>query len=278
MTAVHLSSAAEHVRLLDQHEALVSLVKGRIVHAPVTAPRNVLEVGCGTGVVTRYLAARFPTATSVQGIDLCPVPTDPSDSSSNNLSFIQGNFRTLAGADPRLGYGTMDLVYSRLLLCGMTDWPGYVRTMYAMLKPNGWADFGDFVEDVFYANAERGQPRDDWEWLRAIRAGGLRKGLDLDCGHNIEGYMREVGFVDIEKWEYKVPLWREGIKEEERRLAEHLTDDRWGLYWHMLPRMLEGMGYDDEAIGRLRGEMKKDMRAEEGKWEVFTVTVGKKPA
>ena len=159
----------------------------------------------------------------------------------------------------------------------MTDWPGYVRSMFAMLKPNGWADFGDYVEDTFYSDESHGQPREDWEWLRALRAGGLKKGLDLDCGLNIEGYMREAGFVDIQRWEYRVPLWREGIREEERRIAEHLIDDRWGLYWHMLPRMLDGMGYSVEEIDRLRSEMRRDLRAEEGKQQMFAVTVGRKP-
>lgn len=174
----------------------------------------------------------------------------------------------------------MDLVYSRLLLCGMTDWPGYVKDMYAMLAPGGWAEFGDYIEDIFYADG-RCQPRDDWEWLRAIRLGGLRKGLDLDCGSHIPQYMRDAGFTDIQRWEYTVPLSMEATAEggkypEARGCADNLVDDRWGLYWHMLPRMLEGGGYDAEGIERLRGEMRWDMRDEVGKYEIFSVTVGRK--
>lgn len=281
LTAISLTSAAEHARLLDQHNALVALVKGRIVHAPITAPTTILEVGCGTGVITRYLATHFPPTTHVYGIDLCPVPSSPTDASLPNLTFILGNFRTLAGKDPRLQPNTFDLVYSRLLLCGMTDWPGYVRDMFAMLKPGGWADFGDYIEDVFYTDA-RCQPREDWEWLRAIRLGGDRKGLDLDCGANVRRYMQEAGFVDIERWEYRVPLWKKvtedrGEQVEARLVADNLIGDKWGLHWHMLPRMLEGMGYGEEGIGRLREEMRVDKRDEEGKYQLFFVTVGRKP-
>lgn len=268
-----MPSTTEHTRLLYQHNALVSLVKGRIVHAPIESPDKILEVGCGTGIVTRYLATHFPTASSVTGVDLCSVPSEPTDASLN-LHFIQGDFRELAGTDDRLQYNSMSFVYSRLLLCGMTDWQGYVCEMFSMLQPGGWAEFGDFVEDIFYTD-RRGRPRN--EWLQAIRDGGLRKGLDLDCGTNINSYMEKAGFVDVQRWEYQVPLWRDETRPETRLMTELMIDDRWGLYWHMLPKMLEGMGYDEKAIGKLREEMKWDMRDEEGKYQLFTVTIGRKP-
>lgn len=180
-------------------------MKGRIVHALVSFPFKIFDIGCGTGVITRYLATKFTSATAVCGIDLCPVPFESMDTSQKNLSFIQGNSHNLTGKDSHLLYGSMDLVYSRLLLCGMTDWPGYVRETCGMLRPSGWAEFGDFVENFWYTDG-RSKPVNDWEWLRAIRAGGLRKGLDLDCGLNIREYMEDAGFVDIRRWEYRVPI------------------------------------------------------------------------
>lgn len=43
----------------------------------------------------------------------------------------------------------------------------------------------------------------------------------------------------------------------------------------MIPRMCEGLGYDEEGIGRLREEMRRNMGNEEGKYQVFSVTVGR---
>lgn len=148
----------------------------------------------------------------------------------------------------------MDLACSRLLLHGMTDWTLYVHDMFNMLKPGGWSDFGDHVEDIFYA-ANRSQPRDDWECLRAIGAGGLRKGLDLDCGTHIQQYLKAVRFVDIQRWEYRVPIWMDvtrdgGEQPEARQCADSMIDNKWG----------QGMGYDEEGIGRLKKEMLCDMR------------------
>ena len=269
----------ERSRLLEQHNCVVALVKGRMVHAPVTDPGIVLDVGCGTGVVTRYLSARFPTAQHVYGIDISLVPVQPGDESASNLSFIRGNFRTLAGMDARLRFASADFVFSRMLLCGMTDWPGYVGDVLKMLKPGCWAEMGDYVENFFYSD-NRSRPREEWEWLRSIRAGGARLGLDLDCGLTIRRYMEEAGFVDIQRWEYRIPYWRGAVKEhpETSKMTEFMIGDKWGLYWHMLPKLINGMGYSEDNVQRLRLEMMRDLDEEEGKYQVYCVTIGRKPS
>lgn len=197
-----------------------------------------------------------------------------------NVTFIRGDFRKLSGADARLQFGSADFVYSRMLECGMTDWPGYVAEAFKMLKPGGWMEMGDFVEDVFFSDNRTVKPREDWEWLRAIRAGGKRQGLDLDCGRNEPGYMKEAGFVDVQRWEYKSPYWTGAEKElpGSKRMAEHVIGDKWGLYWHMIPKLLKGMEeYGKEDIERLRREMVSDLAEEEGKYQIFCVTIGRKP-
>ena len=273
-----LSSAAEHSRLVDQHNSLVALVNNCIVHAPVSSPNTILDIGCGTGIVTRYLSTLFPTAGNVYGIDLCKVPSQPSDHESSNLSFLRGDFRKLAGVDPCLQFGSADFVFSRLLLCGMTDWQGYVRDVLKMLKPGSWAEIDDYVEDVFYSD-NRSVPHEEWEWLRSIRAGGLRQGLDLDAGLSIRRYMEEAGFTDIQRWEFRVPFWKGAEMEqpEARQITEHAIGDKWGLYWHMLPKLLDGMGYSTEDVERLRMDMRRDLSEEEGKYQLFCVTIGRKP-
>ena len=182
-------------------------------------------------------------------------------------SVIQGNFRDLVGVDPRLSFGSVDFAFSRLLLCGMTDWPGYVRDVLKMLRPGCWAEMGDYVEDVFYSD-NRSIPREEWEWLRSIRAGGVHLGLDLDAGLNIAQYMEEAGFVEIERREYQIQYWREAESEqpEAMTMTEHLIGDKWGLYWHIFPKLLDGLGYSADNIARLRIEMRKDLAEEEGKY------------
>ena len=95
-------------------------MNGVTVHAPVTNTKQVVDVGCGTGVVTCYLGERYPDAL-VWGIDLSPIPAIH-HRKPNNVTFVQGDFLTLAAGDGRLAKGSTDLIFNRLLILGMTDW------------------------------------------------------------------------------------------------------------------------------------------------------------
>ncbi|KAF4632503.1 hypothetical protein G7Y89_g5628 [Cudoniella acicularis] len=234
----------EQSRLIDQHNGIVALVK-HVIHAPVSSPNTVLDIGCGTGIVTRYLSSHFPTAQQVYGIDLSAVPSQPSDTNLSNLSFICGNFRKIGGTDPRLSLNSVDFVYSRLLLCGMTDWPGYFRVK----SGSG------------YALYERG---------------GALQGLDLDAGLTVRKYMEDAGFVDIQRWEFRIPYWRVPGADSEA-MTEHLIGDKWGLYWHMIPKLVAPMNFSQEKIDGFRRDMKRDLQEEEGKEQLFCVTIGRKP-
>lgn len=44
----------------------------------------------------------------------------------------------------------------------------------------------------------------------------------------------------------------------------------------MILRMCEDLGYDEVGIGRLRGEIRRNIRDEEGKYQVFSAIVGRK--
>lgn len=73
---------------------------GDIIHAPIEDLKLILDVGCGTGIVTCELARRFPSA-SVIGIDASRVPI--SKDTPANVMFIQGDIHELIKMDERLG-------------------------------------------------------------------------------------------------------------------------------------------------------------------------------
>lgn len=88
---------------------------GKVIGAPLYNPRRILDVGCGTGIVSCYLGRTFPEA-EVYGIDLSPVPvihTKPA-----NVFFSHGIMPDLAYSqdDPRFAHDSFDFVFSRLLL------------------------------------------------------------------------------------------------------------------------------------------------------------------
>ena len=138
-------SAKEHERLEIQHEACIALAKGQLVVAPVREPINkVVDIGCGTGIVTRALRKHFVNAEHVYGIELTPVNSDAKKNESATgprvePEYIHGDFTALAGADPRLGWNSVDFAWNRFLVCGLTDWQGYTDRVLKLLKPGAWA-------------------------------------------------------------------------------------------------------------------------------------------
>lgn len=273
LTTYFRNSLIEQNRLALQHTCLHSLT-GKVFHAPVVSPKSILDIGCGVGTVTRYLSSYYPEAQTF-GVDLSKMPSQPGDIKLPNFHFIQGNFRKLVREDPRIQSNSKDFVFSRLLIYGITDWPGYVQDIYDVLKPGGWVEIEDYAMDLFYRDQEI-VPREDWEWLRLKRLGGAMQGFDMDVGLNAKKYMEDAGFVDIQRKIFRIPFWRiPGAASES--LAEQKIGDKWGLYWHMYPKIVAPLGLSQKKINSLRLDMRRDLQEEFGKEQFFCITIGRKP-
>lgn len=88
--------------------------------------------------------------------------------------------------------------------------------------------------------------------------------------------MRDAGFVDVKVEKYRWPWGGEWEKETVwKEFGEYVHLEMVRLIWHMIPRLLKDAG--DEEISKLRQEMVRDLRPEEGKVWWMYVTVGRKP-
>ena len=274
----HCSSATEHTRLESQAAAFASLMHDRVIHAPLHNPQRILDVGCGTGAVTYHLGATYPKASSVYGVDLSPVPQIPRpEPQAQNISYIQGDVRELAETDERLGAGSFDYIFSRLLICGMTDWPGYMQdTVVPLLKPGGWVE----VQDLDYIWYKHGRVcSDDWPWVKAVTQGAQSKNMDLRCGSNAATYMHQAGLVDIAVSCYGAPFGEWAVRErpETEWVGKLQATDLAPLYEFIVPSMTEGLGFSEDEVGEFVRESRECLGAEDGlEWVVY-VTVGRKP-
>ena len=294
-------------------------MNGRIIHAPLPPTiTRALDIGCGTGPVAHSLATARPT-TTVYGLDLSPVP--PLHTQPPNLEFIQGDFKELvrpAGTssnqlpDPRLAPASFDLVFSRFLILGMTDWQRYIDTVAALLAPGGHAELHDasFVwhrgtpatppatflpHDVplpaddeldllpdLRPNTATDPTRHSPPWARALNAAMRAKAMDPACGANIATYMRRAGLVDIRVRRYVWPhgVW-EGLPAEAEMLGQYMGEIGAELFGGVVRRLgVEvkdaGKGVE-EVVGEIEGELGHGSKGEKRVWFWVWVAVGRKP-
>jgi len=114
----------------------MELMHGCLFHASLEDPDHILDVGCGTGVMSGVFGQMFPSA-NVIGVDLSRVPDS---AKSKNVSFIQGVMPQMVYSDNTglFAEASFDLVFSRLLAGGMVGWQEYIRTAAKLVKPGGY--------------------------------------------------------------------------------------------------------------------------------------------
>lgn len=102
--------------------------------------RRIVEIGCGVGRLTRVLSQR---SAEVVALDVSPemlARARAHNPGLTNVSWQQGDGRTLAG----VGDGAADGVFSHVVFQHLPD-PAitlaYVREMGRVLRPGGWAAF-----------------------------------------------------------------------------------------------------------------------------------------
>lgn len=257
-------------------------MKGKIVHSPLTNPTKILDVGCGTGIVTRHLGSLYPSA-AVYGIDISPVPpTDASDAVPNtppNVEYVVGDIRRLADEDERLKAGNFDCIFQRLLICGMTQWQSYISQIAALLCLGGWLEIHDYAHVWYNAKEPDRIISRGWKWQHEIRRGAAQLGLDLDIGLHAASYMRKAGLVDVTVEKYMVPYgtWLAAAKPETGRIgANHARDMGPVFSENMLPGITRGLDLGEKEMEELKGECRRCLEGEEGKYWWFMVTVGRK--
>ena len=278
----HNASTGEHKRLNDQAAGFADLMKGKIIHAPLRNPTKILDVGCGTGFVTRHLGSVYPSAT-VYGVDISPVPPpDTSDAISHtppNVVFIIGDIRTLAEEDGRIKAGNFDCIFQRLLICGMTNWQSYISQIATLLRPGGWLEIHDGAEILFNAKRSHEMISADWKWQHAMRRGAAELGLDLDVGLHAQDYMRKAGLVNVKVEKYMAPFgtWLADERPETRRIGiSHALELGHIFSESILPGVTRKLDLGETEMEELKDECRHCLKGEDGKYWWFYVTIGQK--
>ncbi|MCJ1372489.1 hypothetical protein MMC20_003714 [Loxospora ochrophaea] len=274
-------SSTEHIRLQNQHLALKDVLHGHTIHVPLSSPKHIMDVGCGTGAVTLDLAYLFPDST-LYGVDISPIPSSTLSRKPPNVNFVQGTMPALASQDSRFAPNTIDFIFSRLLLCGMTTWQEHMNTVAKLFKPGAYIEIQD-LEMVWLDAKDDALLSESWRWRKEFIEGAeTRDGLDFRAGKNARMYMEMAGLeavdVRIEKW----PLGDWYIEERRKAGKEELGWDKgwmWEqpeLYANMIKKLMRGR-VEEVEIRRMQDEARETLTPEgNGMWMPFRVTVGRK--
>ena len=109
------------------------------------APQRVLEVACGTGIVTRRLLERLPASTRLVATDLNQAMIDVASARTPHDPRL--TWRVADGTALPFGAGEFDAVTGQFGVMFYPDRPAGLRSARSVLKPGGrfvfnvWSDF-----------------------------------------------------------------------------------------------------------------------------------------
>ncbi|KAI0260239.1 S-adenosyl-L-methionine-dependent methyltransferase [Gloeopeniophorella convolvens] len=122
------NSSVENQRLDDQHAGVVNYL-GRLILAPITNPKRILELGSGTGRWAAEAAAQYPD-TEIVAVDL----TSPVTRLPPNVSFKKVD---IMGPLP-FEKESFDVIHARFLLFHLPNVAEQLPRIISLLKPDGW--------------------------------------------------------------------------------------------------------------------------------------------
>lgn len=121
---------------------------------------RILEIGCGTGLLTREIQARWPGADLI-ATDISPAMLEQAASHGR----IAGTFLTMDGEAPSFDGPWFDLILSSLAFQWFDDLPAAIARLAGLLRPGGSLIFSTMGRGSFAA------------WRAAHDAAGLASGV-----------------------------------------------------------------------------------------------------
>jgi ubiquinone/menaquinone biosynthesis C-methylase UbiE len=151
----------------------------------------VLDMGCGTGVLSRFISDKFPNvqveACDFSDIRLAHAKKLAKSSANKNIKFFQADFRKLEIPDNKYDY-----IIIRYVLEHLENPVNAIREAYRMLKPGGTLlaiDFDGLFLNLYSENSELDT------YLEKLEHGFAG---DLRIGHKIPLYFKQTHFKEIE--------------------------------------------------------------------------------
>jgi len=167
--------------------AAAQVLAQRIGAAGLRPAPRVLELGCGTGFLTRALMPHLDPTARWTVSDIAPAMLDR----TRAVLDLQADFRVIDGEALPRGLGPFDLIAANLVVQWFDDLPGALERLAAEMAPGGLLAFSTMAAGSFA------------EWTAALDADGLASGTptypDAAALEAIApaGVAAEIGIVDF---------------------------------------------------------------------------------
>jgi len=181
----------ELTRLNNQAEATWKFEHDYLVWSGINKGDKVLDVGCGSGIISRYLSNTVGPEGKVVGIDINETLINKAKSLDiNNGSFFKMSGYSISGFDEYF-----DFAYVRLVLQHAENPLKMISEIKKKLKPGGKICILDSDESTLHVDPEPHGFQDILLETQKLQShlGGNRK-----IGRLLEKYLKQDGFIDLE--------------------------------------------------------------------------------
>ncbi|HEX6541066.1 MAG TPA: methyltransferase domain-containing protein [Ktedonobacterales bacterium] len=255
-------------RLDFQHFLLRTGLRGNFA-APLQQPRDILDVGCGSGRWAMEMATLFPAA-RVVGLDLVAPPDDTRslgqglDVRPTNYIFTAGNIlEGLPFPDQ-----SFDFVHQRLLFSAIPRdrWPAVIQELVRVTRPGGWIELAEI------GAATDGGPGFMGLWQAWSNLAATRN-VDFAMSQRIGQMLRDGGLVNVQQRVVTFPVGEWG-----GRIGRASATDYLALAGALRAGVIAQQIMSDEQYDALSARAKKEFaqRRNQG-FQPFHVAYGQRP-
>jgi SAM-dependent methyltransferase len=184
------AAAAARLRLLD--DVYGAATRQLLLDAGLKSGMRVLDLACGVGTVSCWMAGIVGPTGSVVGIDVNPDQLIVAQDTWLKCKGIPPvEFLEASAYDTGLPAASFDLIHTRFLLCHLTDPDMVLSEMYRLLKPSGVV----VCHDIHVSSAFAHPPSDVIaRSVELAHAVGKALGVNYDFGLELAGELSRAGF------------------------------------------------------------------------------------
>jgi SAM-dependent methyltransferase len=180
-------------RLEVLHQLYSPAGRQALVDAGLKAGMTVADFGCGSGAMTRTIAAMVGPTGSVTGVDLHQAQVEQAARLCLAKGLVNTEFVVADATNTGLPNDHFDLVYCRFLLLHLTDPNAGLREMWRILKPGGIL----LVEDGDIASACSVPPTALDAFADLLCRLASMRNLDYSLANRLWHLVSQAGFSSI---------------------------------------------------------------------------------